>query len=257
MEKGDFVLHKGDPLFLGFRWYTDPFGTLIADRQIWCCWKQLNMDPLSHKVVQSLLFGNLLSRCMKAESKLSPRISYSSFLQLRRPLQQRGLQNCHEETRPYCKEVCKESVQVFLGSWAICNWSTLHSEQVFAIAKLHVTRSKGGVGPDFDIQAVPRCTGAVSEIFEVECTSEQNLMFNYTLFNFIHLPSFSFFTWKLATISTLASLVNLWECRTDRCRFVLLATKPRRPAQNHGKHWFHSTPRFFPQSYSLIVWQLQ
>lgn len=26
MDKGDFVLHNGDPLFLGFRWYTDPFG---------------------------------------------------------------------------------------------------------------------------------------------------------------------------------------------------------------------------------------
>ena len=30
MDKGDFVLHNGDPLFLGFRWYTDPFGDSMA-----------------------------------------------------------------------------------------------------------------------------------------------------------------------------------------------------------------------------------
>lgn len=28
LEKGKFVLHEGDPLYLGFRWYTDPFGHL-------------------------------------------------------------------------------------------------------------------------------------------------------------------------------------------------------------------------------------
>jgi len=28
LEKGKFVLHEGDPLYLGFRWYTDPFGDI-------------------------------------------------------------------------------------------------------------------------------------------------------------------------------------------------------------------------------------
>eukprot|EP00434_Breviolum_minutum_P025393 symbB.v1.2.022434.t1/scaffold1980.1/size93873/12 len=28
LEKGKFVLHEGDPLYLGLRWYTDPFGDI-------------------------------------------------------------------------------------------------------------------------------------------------------------------------------------------------------------------------------------
>ena len=26
IEVGDFVLHRGNPLYLGMRWYMDPFG---------------------------------------------------------------------------------------------------------------------------------------------------------------------------------------------------------------------------------------
>ena len=43
-----------------------------------------------------------------------PNLTFANQGQLRRYLQQCGLQNCHQETRPYRKEVRKESSQVSL-----------------------------------------------------------------------------------------------------------------------------------------------
>ena len=44
LENGKFVLHEGDPLYLGLRWYTDPFGHLD---QIWLHALALNIANFS------------------------------------------------------------------------------------------------------------------------------------------------------------------------------------------------------------------